>query len=164
MPVAGLCVLSTRHARLRMLNHYHNGISMKNHSILIIIVLIVVSFSCSVDQKECVCSMEYRGYSIYITDGNHQPIDSLVTMVTDKDSQIIYRTDSSSILDPYHVPGYYSLLTDGEINYFTSFPKLVIFHASNRIYNITESFTFSAGDECRCHILKVSGPDSIIVR
>lgn len=137
---------------------------MLSYNWFLILAIVIVSFSCSVNHKDCVCTAEYRGYSVYIINGNHQPIDSLVTSVTDKNLQIIYRTDSSSVLDPYHTPGLYTVLTDGEMKYFTSTPEAVIFHAWNKKYNITETFIFSAGDECRCHIQKVSGPDSIIVQ
>lgn len=136
---------------------------MPSHRWLSILVFTVVSFSCSVDQKDCVCTQEYRSYSIMIVNGNHQPVDSLVTWVTDKDSQTVYRTDSSSLLDPYHTPGRYIVLTDGEIKYFSSGPGMVIFHASNQKYNVVETFTFSV-DDCRCHLQKVSGPDSTIVQ
>lgn len=96
---------------------------MKYYNWFIISVLTIVSLSCSVDNRNCVCTQEFRVYSIYIVDSNHQPIDSLVTWVTDKNSQIVYRTDSLSILDPYHTPGLYIVLTDGEMKYFTSVPR-----------------------------------------
>lgn len=131
---------------------------------LLISILATVGLSCTVDHKDCVCTEEFRSYSVYIVDGNRQPIDSLVTWVTDRNSQVVYRTDSSSLLDPYQTPGQYIVLTDSEMKYINSVLEIVIFHASNRKYNITESFTFSASDECRCHIQKVSGPDSIIVQ
>jgi hypothetical protein len=153
-----------RYARLRTQSKCISGMSMLNYIWFLISVLAIVSFSCSVDNKDCVCTMEYREYSVYIVNGNHEPIDSLVTWVTDKNSQTVYRTDSSSILNSYLTHGQYIVLTDGEMKYFTSVPEMVIFHALNRKYNITESFTFAAGDECRCHIQKIFGPDSIIVQ
>jgi hypothetical protein len=136
---------------------------MANYSLFLVLVLAIVGFSCSADHKDCICTLEYRGYSVYIIDSNHQPIDSLVTWVTNKNSGTIYRIDSSSILDPYHTIGRYIVLTDGEMKYFTTIPTSVIFHASNRKYNVTGLFTFNV-DDCRCHLQKVAGPDSIIVQ
>jgi hypothetical protein len=98
-----------------------------------------------------------------IADSSHRPIDSLVTWVTDKKSLVVYRTDSSHVRGVSFDPGRYVVLTDGETKYFGSIPETVMFHASDREHNIAESFAFYV-DDCRCHLAKLSGPDSIIVR
>ena len=133
------------------------------YTCLLAFILACVSFSCVKDFFGCVCTTEFRGYAVHIATADRQPIDSLVTRVTNTQSTIVYRSESSTSGGWYGTLGSYVVLTDAEKNYFTTVPDTVVFHASNREHAITETFTF-AQDDCRCHLHKVSGPDSIIVR
>jgi hypothetical protein len=128
-------------------------------------VLPIVFLSCNTDQtdqKDCICTKEFRTYGITITNSDHQPVDSLIIRVYNKNLHTLYRTDSSSILDPYHIPGRYIVLTDAESKYFTVVPETVVFLASKPNLDIVELFMFSV-DPCRCHLQKISGRDSVIV-
>ena len=137
---------------------------LKNNWFLVSVVAIA-SFSCARDNityKNCACTKENRYYSVYITDSNHVPIDSLITIVTNTKTNFVYRTDSSSITNLLHIPGWYMVLNDGNMKYFTTIPETVIFHAMNQTYNISQQFSFYV-DDCNCHLQKASGPDSLIV-
>ena len=136
---------------------------MKHCWFLFLPVLAMLSSSCLLEHRDCICTTEFRLYTVHIFNNNHQPIDSLVTRVTDKKSQVVYRTDSSHSRGFSFSPDEYVVLTDGEKRYFRSIPDTVIFHASNGNHNISEPFAFYV-DDCQCHLLKFSGPDSIVVR
>jgi hypothetical protein len=128
----------------------------------IIPILAFISYSCSPIPLDCICTAEFRMYSVYILRSDGQPVDSLITWVNDQRTGAIYRVDSSMSADYLMVRGRYIVLTDGEIGYFSTTPKAVIFHASNQNYNITEQFFFHT-DDCKCHLGMISGPDTIIV-
>jgi hypothetical protein len=105
----------------------------------------------------CICTMEYESVVVHIQDGAHNPIDSLVTTST------IKRTGKTLKYKQYP-PGHgnYVVLEDDATKDVDIFGETINFHAQNSNYTIDRQFLFDT-DNCRCHIRKVSGPDTITV-
>jgi hypothetical protein len=90
-------------------------------------------------------------------------VDSLHTTSANK------RTGTSYIISfPTEPPGispsgFYTVLTDNATHELSLAGDTVLFRAQNSLHLIERSYVFNT-DDCHCHIHKVSGPDTIIVR
>ena len=106
------------------------------------------------DASECFCTEEYRSYHLNVIDSDGAPADGVEVRVV--------RTQTGERLDygsPTGVPGVYLIMDD-------SFAADV---AADESFNVTgeigeASFTtrFRFGtDPCRCHVLRLAGPDTV---
>ena len=119
---------------------------------------IITFHGCAIFEPDtCVCTTVYLSSIVHIQDGSHNPIDSLVTTST------IKRTGKTLKYKQYPIGnGNYVVLEDDAIKDLDIFGEMVIFHAQNSNYTIDRQFLFDT-DNCRCHIHKISGPDTITV-
>lgn len=128
----------------------------------IIVILISFAFnSCKNSEvltKDCVCTLEFRSYSVFVTDKNKKPIDSLSTVVKNQKTGKIYKLYEFPFLEA----GRYSIMDDGYTKEFSVQPEAIIFTAKKDSFNIEQIFYFNT-DECNCHINKAAGPDTIKV-
>ena len=109
-----------------------------------------------------VCALKnIDSYLVTIVDTLGVPIDSLDITIKDKDG------DELNVLQDPHPfgAGKYTVLNDSFTEMFCSCgtTQKIYFSATdgNRIAN--GEFMFNT-DECRCHINKVSGPDTLVIR
>lgn len=128
----------------------------------LLVLALLLPASCNhITTDDCACTAEFRAYSVSIVDIHYQPVDSLITWVTDKKSSVVYRRDSSHVLGLSTDPGRYVVLTDAELSYSGNIDT-VIFHAVGRHDTLSQLFGFYT-DACFCHVYKSWGPDSIFV-
>jgi hypothetical protein len=124
-------------------------------------LIIIAVISCSTVEDECICTMEYRFYLVTVVDTLGIPVDSLTILIRDKDG------DELDVLQESHLfgPGKYTILNDSftQMFCFCATPEKIYFTATdgNRIAN--GEFMFNT-DECRCHINKISGPDTLVLK
>ena len=118
------------------------------------LVTSVVLSACD-DASECVCTEEFRSYHLNVVDADGAPADGVeVRVVRDQTGERLDHYGS-----PTGAPGVYLIMDD-------SFAADV---AADESFNVTgelgeASFTtrFRFGtDPCRCHVLRVAGPDTV---
>ena len=130
-------------------------------TILLSFIFIIVAVSCSTVDEDCMCTMEYRFYLVTVIDMLGVPVDSLTVTIKDKDGDELDVQQESSIFGA----GKYTVLNDSftHIMCACGTPQQIYFSATdgNRVAN--GEFIFNT-DECRCHINKVSGPDTLVLR
>jgi hypothetical protein len=130
---------------------------------LILLLAILPHLSCILPSDDCPCEAMEMQHKVHILDLNRRPVDSLVTQTLMKHSGLVLQTDSLFTSNGFSPPGDYVVLTDAAISYFRGFYEPVIFRASNSKHQVIEEFVFYV-DDCRCHVWKFSGPDTIIIR
>ena len=130
-------------------------------TLLVSFLLVITAISCSTVDEDCMCTEEYRFYLVTIVDTLGAPIDSLDIAIRDKDG------DELNVLQDQHPfgVGKYTVLNDSFTDMFCACgtTQKIYFTATdgNRIAN--GEFMFNT-DECKCHINKVSGPDTSVLR
>jgi len=130
-------------------------------TLIILFLLVIALVSCSTVNEDCMCTEEYRFYLVTVVDTLGVPVDSLTVTIKDKDGDEL---DVAQDTHPFGA-GKYTVLNDSFTQMFCSCttPEKIYFSATdgNRIAN--GEFMFNT-DECKCHINKVSGPDTLVLR
>ena len=129
-------------------------------SLLAVIFVIFVIISCSEIDKDCLCTEEYRFFLVTVVDTLRVPVDSLTVTITDKDGDEL---DVTQDPNPFGA-GKYTVLNDSFIQMFCACttPEKFYFSATDGIRTANGEFMFNT-DECKCHINKVSGPDTLVL-
>jgi hypothetical protein len=117
--------------------------------------------SCSTVDEDCMCTMEYRFYLVTVVDTLGVPVDSLSVMIKDKDGDEL---DVQQESYPFGA-GKYTVLNDSFTDMFCACgkPQAIYFSATEGRRTANGEFSFNT-DECKCHINKVSGPDTLVLR
>ena len=124
--------------------------------LLPILILVLLFTSCSTTETDCICTEEFRFYTVTILDEKNLPIDSLDIEVKNKESGYIYNIDQSNFTNK----GDYIVMDDSQRQILCTCDQTVLFIAHNNSVHIEEEFSFYV-DNCRCHVYKSSGPDTI---
>lgn len=125
-----------------------------------IFILFVVN-SCSDLEEDCICTEEYRTYLVTVVDTLGFSVDSLDVAIKDKDGD-----ELNVQQDPYYLgTGKYTVLNDSftHIMCTCGTPQTIYFSATDGIRTANGEFSFNT-DKCRCHINKISGPDTLVLR
>jgi hypothetical protein len=124
-------------------------------------LLIIAIISCSEVDNDCICTEEFRSYLVTVVDTIGVPVDSLNVIIKDKDGDELDVQQHNQIFDP----GKYTVLDDSFIKMFVSstVSEKVTFTATDGVRSVTGEYLFNT-DKCRCHINKVSGPDTLVIR
>ncbi len=131
-----------------------------NYNALVSFFFLSVLFSCTnSSENNCICTQEFRSYSVFIADENLNGIDSLITETRNKQTGEKYSISQSSLMEK----GWYNVMDDSHTIKLSVVAKEVIFTAKKGVIDIEADYSFNT-DGCKCHINKVSGPDTIIVR
>jgi len=96
--------------------------------------------------------------TVAVVDEMNVPVLGLTTVVKD-DSGKVYNVYN----DPLIFPGHYTVMDDNYTKELTTQPKRFIFTGVKDSLTVNEEF-FVNTDECKCHVEKVSGPDTLILR
>lgn len=124
--------------------------------LLFLIALSSIFCSCSQTTQDCICTMEFRTITTAIVDNYGSPIDSVLVIVTNKQSGNIY--DFGSNAQDYY--GNYTVMTDLYTKDFSTTPTIILFEASKGNTKISAEYQITT-DACKCHISKTSGPDTL---
>lgn len=125
---------------------------------------LVIAFlfaSCSTVDRDCLCTEEYRFFLVTVVDTLGIPVDSLNVIIKDKDGDELDVQQEQYFLDE----GKYTVLNDSFIHIMCACgtPQKFYFSATDGNRTATGEFMFNT-DECKCHINKVSGPDTLVLR
>lgn len=125
-----------------------------------ILILLVVN-SCSDLEEDCVCTEEYRTYIVTVVDTLGVPVDSLIVTIKDKDGDELDVQQEPFYLDE----GKYTVLNDSFTHIMCSCgtPQIIYFSATDGNRTATGEFMFNT-DDCKCHINKISGSDTLVLR
>ena len=99
-------------------------------------------------------------YLVTVVDSLKNPVDSLQTTVTNNRGKEYNFSDYSP---PPFMQGAYFVMTDGYQSDFTIKPGKILFTGNKNGKEVTGEFYFNT-DECRCHVYKISGPDTLILK
>ena len=128
--------------------------------IILFLISIIIS-SCSEIDKDCACTEEFRSYLVTVVDTLGIPVGSLTVTIKDKDGD-----ELDVQQDQYFTnEGKYMILTDSftHIMCACGTPQKIYFSATDGSRTANGEFMFNT-DECKCHINKVSGPDTLVLR
>jgi len=128
----------------------------------IIIVLTIFFYATGCDEKlhnNCFgCTEEFRMSLVTILDLNNNPLDSVTITVKNKFTGEYF--DVSQYNNPPFQKGEYVIFHDGFLDQVVNETKYITVFAEIDTVKAVAEFAFTS-DECNCHILKISGPDSI---
>jgi hypothetical protein len=114
-------------------------------------------YSCS-EGEDCPCTMEFRMITVVVVDTSNNLVLGLTTTVKD-DSGKVYNVYN----DPQFFPGHYTVMDDNYTQELTTQPKRFLFTGVKDSLTVNGEF-FVNTDKCKCHVEKVSGPDTLILR
>jgi hypothetical protein len=122
---------------------------------------LLVFVSCSTVDKDCICTEEYRFFLVTVVDTLGVPVDSLNVIIKDKDGDEL---DVQQESHPFGA-GKYTVLNDSFTQMFCTCSTLekIYFSATDGIRTTAGEYLFNT-DDCKCHINKVAGPDTLILR
>ena len=126
----------------------------------LILILFIVN-SCSEIDKDCICTEEYRTYLVTVVDTLGVPVDSLNITIKDKDGD-----ELDVQQEPYYLgEGKYTVLNDSftHIMCTCGTAQAIYFSATDGSKIANGEFMFNT-DDCKCHINKVSGPDTLVLK
>jgi len=130
-------------------------------TLIILFLLVIALASCSTVDEDCMCTEEYRFYLVTVVDTLGFPADSLDVTIRDKDGD-----ELDVAQDPYPFgAGTYTILNDSFTQMLCSCttPEKIYFSATDGNRIAAGEYLFNT-DECKCHINKVSGPDTLVIR
>jgi hypothetical protein len=99
-------------------------------------------------------------YFVIVVDTLGNPVDSLQTKVTNSRGKE-YNFDG--LMPPPYLRGAYFVMTDGYQNDFSTKPQDIFFKGTKDSLEVTGLYQFNT-DKCRCHMYKVSGPDTLTLK
>lgn len=129
--------------------------------ILSIFAILISTISCSTVDKNCICTEVFVTSTVMIIDSNGFPVDSLSITVKDRDG------NNLNIEQDFYrfVPGRYIVLNDGFLNLLCEklMPQKFFFSATDGSRTVSAEYLYHT-DDCCCHISKVAGPDTLVLR
>ena len=133
---------------------------MKFFKRILLFLPILLFYNCDDEYPDCVCTEEFRMYLVTVVDSLGNPVDSLITTITnDRGKEYSF----VEFTPPPFMPGAYFVMTDGYQNDFSTSPGKIFFKGVKNTLEVTGEYLFNT-DKCRCHVYKVSGPDTLILK
>lgn len=107
--------------------------------------------------ENCICTTEFRVETVLILDNQNNPVDSLnVEIMNASGRQYIVQQSLFS------EPGRYVVIDDSYTNEFSTIPWVIFFKAWNDSVSVQAQYGIIT-DDCKCHIYKTSGPDTLFI-
>jgi len=129
--------------------------------IAVLILLIALLFpSCTTDISDCVCTTEFVTHSIIVVDSSGDPVDSLITRITNSSGREL--TSHGSYFTSGR-GGRYWIMDDSYKNELTNRPTTIFFDGTKENVIAEAAFLINT-DECKCHVNKVAGPDTVVAQ
>ena len=127
----------------------------------VLIALTFISYS-GCDIASCgACTDEFRSYTVRVVNSSGDPVEGLTANVRNERTGRSLTRDSTS--GDAGAGGIYALISDSEIDLVSEDGDLISFRAFGSGL-VAEAFFVIGTTNCRCHVLKISGPDTITAR
>ena len=133
---------------------------MKKRIVKIVFFIALLFPSCTTDVNNCACTTEFRTYRIIVIDSSGNPVDSLVTRITNSSGK---EFTSHGSYFPNGTEGKYWIMDDSYKNDFSIRPKTIFFEGTKENESVEAAFLINT-DECKCHVNKVAGPDTVVAQ
>ena len=133
---------------------------MKKRIAAIVFFIALLFNFCTTEVNNCICTTEFRSYSIIAIDSSGNTVDSLVTRVTNSRGKEFTSHESYF---PHGLGSKYWIIDDSYKNEFTIRPTTIFFEGTKENASAEAAFLFNT-DECICHVFKVAGPDTVVVQ
>jgi len=124
---------------------------------LLVLAGVLVACDGNEPQTPCACTEEFRSYHLSVVDGAGEPADGVDVRVVR-----VLTGERLNFGAPAGTPGVYVILDD-------SFTDRIAADESFQVGGVrgeasfTTEFRFGT-DECRCHVLRLAGPDSVTLQ
>jgi hypothetical protein len=132
-----------------------------NRIIACAVLALVVSgpaLSCSDPSDGCVCTASFAFYNVAVVTASGAPVTGLTPTVT------VIRTGQHLTPSVSAAGNQYPVFSDGEISQIDPAGEAVHFAAGNAQGSTAGDYVFDAPGACHCHMRKVSGPDTLVLR
>lgn len=126
--------------------------------ISVIFPAILFLASCINDADDCLCTTEFRMITVIVVDSAGNPVTGLTATVKDNAGKIY-----TFINDPHIFPGHYTVMDDSYVMELSTLPKRFIFSGVKDSMSVSSEYLICT-DECNCHVSKVSGIDTLILK
>lgn len=124
---------------------------------LLVLAAVLVACDGNEPQPPCACTEEFRSYHLTVVDGAGEPADGVDVRVV--------RVLTGERLDfgsPAGTPGVYVIMDDSFTDRIAADESFQV-GGVRRETSFTTEFRFGT-DECRCHVLRLAGPDSVTLQ
>ncbi len=113
----------------------------------------------SIDPGECVCTEEFRLFTVRIVDRRGSPVsDASLTRTLVRTGQVI-EPGFLGLLDA----GVYLVADDGMKDIFTDAGDTVRVTVARNGETVVADFVFAVPEPCRCHVEQRAGPSTIVI-
>lgn len=137
---------------------------MKNSAVLFLSAIISVATACTdLGDDTVMCTEDYRMLTVTVSDPNGAPflLDSSFVKKTATGEVIRFEAEDPYMDSVLRLEGRYLLMTDGKMGLTSGTGTEFTFHGfKSGMGLISESYVI-AND--RCHVLKLSGRDTVVV-
>ena len=133
---------------------------MKFFILVITSIPLILWKQCSDEPNDCICTEEFRMYFVTVVDSLGNPVDSLLTTITNNRGK---EYGFGGYTPPPLMPGAYFVMTDGYQDDFGLSPGKIFFKGIKNNLEVTGEYLFNT-DKCRCHVYKVAGPDTLVLK
>ncbi len=114
--------------------------------------------SCDVGGAPCACTLEFRFFTVYVRDGADQPVtDVALTRTNLRTGRVLAESGSFALLEP----GTYIVADDSHVDEFSTDGDVVRVVGTKGNATFSTDFVFASPGPCRCHVTKISGPDTV---
>ena len=133
---------------------------MKFFILVIASIPLILWKQCSDEPNDCICTEEFRMYFVVVVDTLGNPVDSLQTTIKNEQGK---EYDFGEFEPPPYLMGAYFVMTDGYQNDFSHGAGKIFFKGAKNNLEVTGEYLFNT-DKCLCHVYKVVGPDTLVLK
>lgn len=107
----------------------------------------------------CACTEEFRSYTVTVLDDAMQPMNGVALTRTNLRTGRVLEPGWLGLL----APGVYVVTDDGLRDEFSSDGDVVRVTGSQGGASFTADFVFAVPEPCRCHVVRLAGPDTVVI-
>lgn len=133
---------------------------MKFFILVIASIPLILWKQCSDEPNDCICTEEFRMYLVVVVDTLGNPVDSLQTTIKNEQGKDYAFGEFEP---PPYLMGAYFVMTDGYESDFRSGSKKIFFKGTKEEKEAAGEYEFKT-DKCLCHVYKVAGPDTLVLK
>ena len=133
---------------------------MKIFVLLIASIPLILWNQCSDESNDCICTEEFRMYLVVVVDTLGIPVDSLQTTIKNELGKECGFNEPGA---PPYPQGAYFVMTYGYQDDFSTKPEKFFFGGKKNELEVMGEYLFNT-DKCHCHIYKVAGPDTLVLK
>jgi hypothetical protein len=117
------------------------------------------ALACDDPLSQCLCTEEFRTYLVTVVDAGGAPVSDVTITRTNLRTGALFEPTWLGM----PVPGTYLVADDGLVDEFSSEGDLVRVTGEKDGATFEAQFEFAVPDECRCHVDKLAGPDTVTI-